>query len=254
MEARAYEAAARIVVHSSGNRAFLQERKRVGDKIRVIHNWVDLDAVRPGARNNSFRTQFKLGNRFVISYAGVMGYAQDLGPVIQSAAEMSDDDVVFLLVGDGVLRERWMAMAAERHATNVVFLPMQSKETYSELLSASDVCLVPLDATLTTPVVPGKLQAIMAAGRPAVALARPGGDTPKLIDASGAGICLEPSNAAGLTEALRGLRANPQVGHEMGRRGRRFAETHFSLRQAADDYEALFFEVGREPRELRDRS
>jgi len=246
MEAKAYESAARIVVHSSGNRAFLQERKQVGDKVRVIYNWVDLDAVRPGDRHNAFRRQFNFRDRFVISYAGVMGYAQDLSPVITAAAQMSGDaDVVFVLVGDGVLRARWEAMAAELRASNVVFLPMQSKETYSELLAASDACLVPLDGTLTTPVVPGKLQAIMAAGRPAVALARAGGDTPKLVDASGAGICLDPSDAAGLREVLRSLKSAPEVGREMGMRGRRFAEAHFSLKQAADDYEALFVEVGR---------
>src|SRR3989442_13428032 len=57
LEAAAYRLAGRIVVHSPGNREFLIQRKGVPPgKLRVIYNWVDLDRLRPGAKENVFRT------------------------------------------------------------------------------------------------------------------------------------------------------------------------------------------------------
>ncbi|MFQ5914695.1 MAG: glycosyltransferase family 4 protein [Nitrospinota bacterium] len=245
MERRAYQEAARIVVHSRGNRAYLLENKSVPpDKVRVIYNWVDTEAIRPGPRENGFRAEHGLGEQFVVSYAGLMGYAQDLGLVIECAALMeADEDVLFLLVGEGVLERRWKKMVSESGLRNVRFLPMQSRERYAQLLTASDVCLVPLYGALKTPVVPGKLNSIMASGRPAIAIADPGGDAPKLVEESGGGVNVPPGQLRTLLEELRRLKANPALGREMGRRGRAFAETRFSLARCAGAYEELFSEL-----------
>lgn len=245
MERRAYERAVRIVVHSPGNRTFLAQRKNVpSEKIRVIYNWVDTEALRPGPRENEFRAEHGLAGKFVVSYAGVMGYAQDLSPVIECAELMkSDEGVLFLLVGEGVLEGRWKKMVADLGLRNVRFLPMQSRERYAVLLAASDVCLVPLDGALRTPVVPGKLQSIMASGRPAITIVDPQGDTPKLVDESGVGINVLPDQPRALAEAIQRLKINPALGEEMGRRGRAFAEANFSIARCADAYEDLFEEA-----------
>lgn len=245
MERRAYAQVARIVVHSPGNRAFLLQRKDVpADKVRVIYNWVDIGALRPEPRENGFRIEHGLSDKFVVSYAGLMGYAQDLSPVIECAALMkADEGILFLLVGEGVLEGRWRKMVTDRGLRNVRFLPMQSRERYAELLAASDVCLVPLDRALRTPVVPGKLQSIMASGRPTLTIVDPDGDTPRLVNESGGGINIPPGQSAALSDAIRRLKADPALGEEMGRRGRAFAEAHFSVARCADAYEDLFAEV-----------
>ncbi len=245
MEGSAYRRAARIVVHSPGNQAFLIERKGVpAGKVRVIYNWVDTEAIRPGSRSNAFRAQHKLGNAFLVTYAGVMGYAQDLSDVIE-CAELTrvDQDILYLLVGEGVLENRWKAMVADRGLPNVRFLPMQPKAQYAELLAASDVCLVPLDAQLRTPVVPGKLQSIMASGRAAITIVDPSGDTPKLLQESGAGMNVLPGQPRVLCEAILKLKHSPELGVNMGKRGRHFAEERFAVAQCAGAYEDLFAEL-----------
>ena len=245
MERRAYERAARIVVHSPGNRSFLVERKNVSfDKVRVIYNWVNTESLRPGPRENSFRMEHGLGAKFVVSYAGLMGYAQDLSTIIECAALMRhDESVMFLLVGEGVLEDRWKTLAADRGLSNVRFLPMQSKDRYAHLLAASDVCLVPLDASLRTPVVPGKLQSIMACGRPSITIVDGEGDTPKLVEESGGGINVRPGDAVSLASTIQHLKNNPGVSQEMGQKARAFAEAHFSLTKCADTYEELFSDI-----------
>ncbi len=256
MERRAYESAARIVVHSPGNRAFLLERKNVpGRKVLVVYNWADTDAFRPGPRDNGFRREHGLGGKFVVSYAGLMGYAQDLSSVINCAVLMKDDtEVLFLLVGEGVLENRWKKMASDLGLNNVRFLPMQPRDRYAQLLAASDVCLVPLHGDLRTPVVPGKLQSIMASGRPAITIVEPGGDTPKLLAESGAGVNVPPGQPMALASAIRRLKENPALREEMGRSGRAYAESYFSVEKCAEAYEKLFLEIFEERRTSRSMS
>lgn len=256
MERRAYRRAARIVVHSEGNRAYLLERRDIPpEKVRVIYNWVDVEAIRPGPRENGFRAEHGLGGKFVVSYAGLMGYAQDLAAVIECAASMqAEEDVLFLLVGEGVLEGRWKKMAAERGLRNVRFLPMQPRERYVQLLAASDVCLIPLSGDLKIPVVPGKLQSIMANGRPILAIADPGGDTPKLVEESGGGVNVLPGCPRALGDSIRRLKADPALREEMGRRGRAYAEAHFSLTHCAAAYEEVFLEALHMRAEPRSRS
>jgi putative colanic acid biosynthesis glycosyltransferase WcaI len=250
LEATAYREATRIVVHSAGNAAFLTERKGVpAANVRVIYNWVDTAALRPGPKENAFRRDHGLSGKFVVSYAGVMGYAQDLGSVIKCADILrADPEVVFLLAGEGVFEARWKSMAAAQGIPNIRFLPLQPKERYGELLAASDACLVPLDGALKTPVVPGKLQSIMAAGRPAIGISEARGDTPKLLNESGGGIAVAPSAPLALADAIRQLKVDSSLRDTMGIRGRAFAEKHFSIVHGAHRYEAVFNEVIAETR------
>lgn len=246
IERRAYCEAVRIVVHSPGNRDFLLAQKGVtAEKVRIIHNWVDTELLRPGPRDNSFSQRYGLTRKFVVSYAGLMGYAQDLSTVLESARRLADHrDVVFLLVGEGALESRWKTVA--NGLDNVRFLPMQPKERYIELLAASDLCLVPLDPSLRTPAVPGKLQSIMACGRPTITITGPESDAPMFVAASGGGVNICPGDSSGLAEAILRLKANPAARMHFEASARAYAEKHFSLQECADRYEELFAEITHE--------
>ena len=60
------------------------------EKISFVPNWVDLDEVRPGPKENDFRRHHNLSGLFVVSYAGVMGFAQDLGVIIEAARRVQN--------------------------------------------------------------------------------------------------------------------------------------------------------------------
>ncbi len=245
LEMTAYLLAEGIVVHSEGNQKFLVDRKRVlRAKVRVIQNWVDLAKVRPGPRENGFRQKQGLAGRFVVSFAGLMGYAQDLTTTIEAAELLQDrPDILFLLVGEGVAESRWKALAAKKRLSNVRFLPMQPKGSYAQLLTASDVCLVPLANELRTPVVPGKLQSIMASGRLVIATLNLGGDTSRIIESARCGYAFEPGNARQVAETILRLYHSPALAEQLGANGRAYAEQHFSLSECCSAYERLFEEV-----------
>jgi len=243
MEGLAYRQAARIVVPAPRSREILVTRKGVeASKVEVVPNWVDVDGVLPGPRENDFRAAHGLGGRFIVSYAGVMGFAQDLAPLIAAARSLRErEDIVFLLVGDGVHLGRWRRLA--EGLGNVRFLPVQPKARYFDLLRASDVCVVPLALELESPAIPGKIQSIMAVARPVLAIVNPRSDAAGLIALSGCGLTVAPGDPDAVAAAILRLRGAPELGAALGASGRRYAAEHFSLDKAVAAYELVLVQA-----------
>jgi colanic acid biosynthesis glycosyl transferase WcaI len=238
LERRAYRRASALTVHSEGNRALLLARGVDAAKISVIPNWVDTGTT-PPPDPNPYRVDLALGDRVVVLFAGVMGYAQDMAVIVEAAGRLRDDSrIVFLLAGDGVRRAEAEALASAQGLANVRFLPFQAIDRYPVLVAAADCCLVTLQGAVGTPVVPSKIAGILGQGRPVVA-ALPDGDARELVARSGGGVCVTPGNAAALAAAIRELAANPEHRRALGESGRRFVEAHFSRHAATGLYAAL---------------
>jgi colanic acid biosynthesis glycosyl transferase WcaI len=247
MERFVYKKADYLTVHSEGNRDYLISKGASRKKVMVIPNWADTDEIKLSPKHNQFRREYNLDGKFVISYAGIMSPAQGLDNIIHCAALLnSNNEVLFLMVGDGLEKNKLMAEAEKLKLTNVKFFPMQPKTKYSEVLHASDACLVTLKRGKTTPVVPAKLIRIMSSGRPVIASVPLDGDVPKIVAAARCGLVVEPENPDLLAQAILKLYNNPSLAEELGKNGRKYAEKHFSLEACTTKYENLFREVCRE--------
>lgn len=245
MEKFVYKKAFYITVHSEGNRENIISKNVDPDKVVTIHNWVDTDFIKPTInKNNIFREKNGLDKKFIVSFAGVMGFAQDLDIIIQCAELLrSYKDILFLLIGDGIKKEGLEKKATDLKLNNVKFLPLQPKEVYPLILDASDICLVTLNKNVITPVVPSKLLSIMASGRPVVASMNLNGDSPKIIKAARCGFYVEAGNPEQLSEAILKLYHNSALRDGFGRNGREYAEKHFSRKICIENYEKLFIKA-----------
>lgn len=244
MEHFIYTKADILTVHSSGNRDFLISRGASENRVEIVPNWVDVEEIKPSSRQNDFRNEFNLNGKFVVSYAGIMSPAQALDDVIQGAALLRDtEDILFLIVGDGLEKKRLVAETEKLGLTNVRFLPMQSRVDYPKVLHASDAGLVTLKKEKTTPVVPAKLLSIMSSGRPVIASVPPGGDVPKIIQEADCGLVAEPGNPESFARAVIQMKDNPSLAASFGKNGRQYAEDHFSLEHCSGKYEDLFQKV-----------
>jgi glycosyltransferase involved in cell wall biosynthesis len=170
-------------------------------------------------------------DRFLVTFAGTLGIAQALPSVID-AAEVAGSGFAFLLVGDGPLRDRLIALARDRGLDNVSFHGQVPLEEIQPLLSASDALLVSLSAHPTfRDFVPSKMIDFMATGKPIVLAAA--GESARILEESGAGIAVAPENPTALVEALRWLADHPEHSAEMGRRGRAYAIERLRSHHAA---------------------
>ncbi|HIE41611.1 MAG TPA: glycosyltransferase, partial [Candidatus Aenigmarchaeota archaeon] len=118
-------------------------------------------------------------------------------------------------------------------------IPFQPKEKYRLLLASSDISLVTLRVDIKTPVVPGKLHNIMAAGRAVVACVPEISDVISIIKKANCGLWIEPNNPKKLAEVILNLYKNKQKLIEFGINGRIFAEKNFSLKIFVTRYEKI---------------
>lgn len=243
-----YAQAAHTTVHSAGNLAHVFARGLEASRASIVPNWVDLAAIEAGrGLGAGLRDEWKLGDEVVASFAGVIGYSQDLDVVVEAARV--DDSVAWLIVGDGVARPAIEARASG--LANVRFRPMQSRERYAALLDATDIGLVTLRAEVRSPVVPSKILSLMAAARPVVAALAKDSDASRLIEDADCGVVVAPGDAQGLALAVGRLAADPAERRRLGANGRRHAEENLALDVVVRRWDGLLDQVaGRVPTEV----
>lgn len=243
VESIVYRNAGKIVVAAPASRRILTGQKCIPDRrVEMIYNYIDTKACTPGPVENIFRKRNAIEGRFVVLYAGLMGLAQDLTPVIEAARRVQHDpDWVFVLAGDGPCARKWAELT--RPMTNVKMVGSLSYQQYYEALQAADVCLVALSAAFEAPAVPGKVPTIMAAGRPIVASVPLGNDTREVLEAARCGIAVRPDRPEDLLAALQSLKDKPDLRHEWGANGARYAAAHFDVRAAVKRFEHVLREV-----------
>ncbi len=239
LENAIYRLATHIVVTNRGTVPYLVNQKQIlPDRVTRVPNWVPLDSIFSDGGPDRFRAEHELKDLCVVSYAGVMGFAQDLSTIIECARLLQDrGDIVFLFVGDGVYAEKW-----KRAATglgNVKFLPSVTEERYYDVLRASDIGIVALTESLESPAIPGKMHNIMAVACPVVAVVPSTGDTADVVRESRCGFVVVPGDIKGMRNRIEELAACPDLRRELGAHGRSYAEQNFSLNKAADVYERI---------------
>ena len=197
------------------------------DEQRIVFfpNWVDTELIRPGASTYRLREELGIPEHVRIAlYSGNMGEKQGLEVVIESARLLaSDPEILFLLCGDGVARRRVEGLASR--LPNVRILPLQPLARLNELLNLADVHLLPQRASAEALVLPSKLTAIMASGRPVIATASLGSDVARAAGCGG--IVVQPGDADALAHAIGRLLGDEALRGQLGEAARAHAVQHW---------------------------
>jgi colanic acid biosynthesis glycosyl transferase WcaI len=242
LELFCYERADAVTVLSEDLKSNVVAKIGQSDKVRVIPNFVDIEAIRPLPHENSYREQFGLQGKLVVMYAGNVGFSQALSPVLEAAAALTDEpDLAFVINGGGVARPA--LERAARGLPNVHFVDMQPAERLPEVLAAADIHLVPLKRGLAHASVPSKTYSILAAGRPLLASVDADSEVARVVQEEGCGIAVPPEDAESITKAVRRLIQSPETMRTMGQAARRFVENWVSPSAVAHAYEELFREL-----------
>jgi glycosyltransferase involved in cell wall biosynthesis len=228
IESFMYRKATRIVSVTDSFTTHIRQRNIPAERINVIKNGADLTRFVAGPRNNRFREELGVGERFVVSYVGTHGMAHGLGTLLESAELLRQrQDIVFLLVGDGAERESLLRERDQRGLTNVIMLDQQPKERMPEIVAASDACLVHLKKNdLFKTVIPSKIFEAMAMERPILLGVE--GETQSIIEEGKCGLCFEPENPVQLASAVIRLADEPALGTRLGLSGREFVQRSFN--------------------------
>src|SRR3972149_1516318 len=85
MERDIYKKSDMITVMSDGNGDYVVEHGGHPGRGKTIFNWLDTDLIQPSERMNDFRKVQGLGDKFVVLFAGTMGWSQGLNVGVEAA-------------------------------------------------------------------------------------------------------------------------------------------------------------------------
>ncbi|OFW16267.1 MAG: hypothetical protein A3H29_15870 [Acidobacteria bacterium RIFCSPLOWO2_02_FULL_67_21] len=245
-EFAAYRGAAGANVLSPSFAEALVEHGYTADRIRVARDPIDVESVRPVARDEAFRARYGIdADAFVALHAGSMGRKQGLLNVVAAAARRRGSRLCWVLVGEGEAKEDLVAaVRAQRLEDAVRFVPFQRDEEVARMFAAADALLLNQLHTVKDTVIPSKLLTYMASGRPVVAAVNPGSQAADVLRGAGGGPIVTPEDPDALAAAVERLQAlTPDALAALGARNRAYAEEHFDQRKILAEHERFLLSL-----------
>ena len=178
-------------------------------------------------------------NKFVVGYAGTFGLANALEFFIEAASLLKIyDDIHFVLVGDGYMKEKLLAMS--KGLKNVTFIPKISKNQVQSVLRYFDVGYVGRYQSdlYKFGVSANKLFDYMLASTPVIdSIAHENNS----VSLANCGIAVKPEDGGALAEAILTLYRLPKSELEaMGKRGYEFGMKNHSIESLSRIYTEYF--------------
>ena len=167
-----YRNADKIIVISQDFKRNIMAKGVPEEKIEVIYNWVDEQAVVhiPRAENKLFEKYNLDPEKFYITYCGNIGLTQNMDLLLDVAKELSaEENIHFVLVGEGADKARVQSRVENEKISNISFLPFQPYEDISHVFSLGDAGLIISKPGVGENSVPSKTWSIMSAECPVIA-------------------------------------------------------------------------------------
>jgi colanic acid biosynthesis glycosyl transferase WcaI len=234
----------RVVAIGETMRGRLEDKGAPPERLRVIPNWVDTEALTPSPRDNEWARAHDLTDRFVVMHSGNVGHAQDLDSLVRAATFLRDlDDLAIVVIGFGARYAELLALAERLETDQVRFLPYQPRDLLSQSLSAADVHVVGLAPGLAGYVVPSRLYGVLATGRPVIVAADRESETARVVEEAGAGVVVPPGRPELLARAIRRAYDGELDLAGMGDRGRTYVAGEADRSVALQRYRTVLREL-----------
>ena len=211
------------------------------DRIEVVYNGIDLQDWSPAERDPAVLAEFGFGpDTPVVGILAMLRPEKDHETFLRAAQRVRENvpDARFLVVGDGVERERLEKLSAELGVDDAVVFTGRRTDVRS-LLTVFDVSVL---TSVTVETFPMSFLEAMAMERPLVTT-RVGG-VPEMIEEGENGYVVEMRDVEGLATALTKIVGDRNVARRMGLRSRALVEEKFTMEmmvRQTEDYVASFF-------------
>lgn len=222
-----YRKAWKISAQTQGILTNLRNRGIPAEKLAFLPNGVDPKLFYKTEPNQEILKDLDLEGKFVILYAGTMGYAHGLEVVVSAAEKLKEDKVVFLFVGDGSERPKLEEMAKERNLSCFRFVDFQPIVEMNKYYSVANASLSTLRRyKLAEGVRPSKIFPSMASEKPLIYVGE--GEGAEIAKESGGALVIPPEDPEALAEAVRLLMNDSAHCDRLARLGREYVLNYYS--------------------------
>lgn len=218
------------------------------DRIAVIPNGIDFRDPEPGCRERVRRELGIDSETRVVTYVGRLAAqkrVKDLLWAFELIREMKQQEVMFLIAGDGPLREGLERFAASlRVGSTIRFLGHRSDA--GQLLAASDLFWLASDFEGLS----NSLMEAMATGLPVVASDIP--PNRELVEHGETGYLVPAGDSIAIAQFANKILLDADLARRLGAAGRERIRNEFSIERMVSGYASLYREVtgaGRAPLE-----
>lgn len=214
----------------------------------VINNWIDETKIYPlefsNERVSAFRKQYGLEGKFVIMTSGNIGLYYDFENLLKIMAKFKDEkEVVFLFVGDGLVKPKLQEYVKEHRLQNVIFAPFQKKEDLNYSLNAADVHIVTNALGVKGVSVPSKIYGILAVNKPIWGILEKGSEAWRIIEDSNCGILAEAANYEQIENTLKQVIAEKDKFIKEHSTGRSYLESYLGKSKSIKAYRDALLDI-----------
>lgn len=242
VENRAYKKADAVVSNLKNAAVHMCHHGLDKRKFVWIPNGFSNAEVSKGVRLNSSVSAKIPAGKFIVGYAGTLGFANALDVLIEAAALLKEySDIEFVLAGRGKEQEALHALALERGLENVSFVGSVPKIEIQSLLSLFDVCFIGClkDDLYQFGIGANKIPEYFYSGKPVIH-AYSGACDP--VAEFGAGLVVEAQNSQAIADAVLAIyKMPPEERAAMGGNGRKAAIEQYEYGRLAKKLENVLF-------------
>lgn len=241
-----YKYADKIIVISEDFKKNIMAKGVPEEKIVVVYNWVDQNAVVdvPRSENKLFDKYNLDRSKFYIEYSGNIGLTQNMDMLLEVMEELqgSYPDINLVLVGEGAYKTQVEKIVAEKQLKNVVMLPFQPYEDISHVFSLGDAGLVISKPGVGANSVPSKTWSIMSASRPVLANFDEN-ELKDILAGNECGIFTKAGDKEAFKESILTLYHNRDLCRKYGENGRQFVMDNLTREVGTQKYVDVIKEV-----------
>ena len=234
-----YRNADKIIVISEDFKKNIMAKGVPEDKIVVVYNWVDQNAVVDVPREeNSLFDKYALDrSKFYVTYSGNIGLTQNMDMLLEVAQELESEvpDIHFVLIGEGAYKKQAETIVKEKKIGNVTFLPFQPYEDISMVFSLGDAGLVISKPGVGANSVPSKTWSIMSASRPVLANFDEN-ELKDILAGNECGIFTKAGDKEAFKQSIITLYENRELCKQYGKNGRQFVMDNLTREVGTQKY------------------
>jgi colanic acid biosynthesis glycosyl transferase WcaI len=203
----------------------------------VIPNWSPIDEIKLVDKTNEFSKQFDLERSFNIVYSGTMGFKHNPQLIAELCRRLTQyADMKIVVVSEGLGASYLEKQKREMELSNLLIIPFQPFEKFSQVLSTADVFLAMLEDDAGVYSVPSKVLSYLCAGKPTI-VAAPGNNlASKIVRSGNSGKCIENNNVDQLLSVVLEIKHDSELYHTLSKNARNYAEQNFQIEKISKSF------------------
>ncbi len=217
----------------------IENKRAIGDKIRIIPPWpLEGELADVPRDENPFVKEHNLDGKFVVMYSGNHALTSPVDTLVEAALRLRDHPTLhFMFIGAGYGKVVVDKAIADHRPPNMVSLPYQPLDQIKYSLSAADVHVVSLVAESVGITHPCKVYGAMALGRPILYLGPSPSHISEILDQENIGWQVAHGEVDKTVELLEQMATQPKQQLEsMGTLARQRIEHDFSKAKLCGDF------------------